>query len=96
MPELHQVLQEKNRIMETAKRYRAANVRIFGSVARGEQTEDSDIDFLVEFLPSATLLDQAALINALSSVLECKVDIVSERALNKHLRERVLREAIPL
>ena len=97
MPKLYEIVQtQKTWILATAKRYHATNVRVFGSVVRGEEREDSDIDFLVEFMPGTTLLDQVALINALSSALGRKVDVVSERALNKHLRERILREAIPL
>jgi predicted nucleotidyltransferase len=58
--------------------------------------EGSDIDFLVDFLPGTTLLDQVGLIQELSSKLDCKVDVVSARALNKHLRQRILDEAIQL
>jgi hypothetical protein len=83
-------------ILEIARRHRAANVRLFGSVARGEEQEGSDVDFLVDFLPGTTLLDQVGLIQELSKKLDCKVDVVSARALNKHLRQRVLDEAIQL
>lgn len=69
---------------------------MFGSVVRGEEQEDSDIDLLVDFLPGTTLLDQVGLIDALSTALGRKVDIVSERALNKYLRQRILQEAVPL
>jgi predicted nucleotidyltransferase len=97
MPELYKELQQhKGAILEAANRYHATNVRLFGSVVRGEEREDSDIDLLVEFLPGTTLLDQVGLIDALSTTLGRKVDVVSEQALNKHLRERVLREAVPL
>ena len=97
MIELYKTLQQqKSCILEIAHHYRAANVRVFGSVVRGEAHEDSDIDLLVDFLPGATLLDQVGLIDALSAALGRKVDIVSERALNKHLRQRVLQEAVPL
>lgn len=97
MPDLYENLrQKKDTILEMASRYHATNVRLFGSVARGEAREDSDIDLLVEFLPGTTLLDQVDLIGALSTALGRKVDVVSENALNKHLRERILREAIPL
>ncbi|WP_241674731.1 nucleotidyltransferase family protein [Candidatus Methylobacter oryzae] len=68
----------------------------FRCVVRGEEREDSDIDLLVDFLPGTTLLDQVGLIDALSNALARRVDIVSERALNKHLRQRVLHEAVLL
>jgi uncharacterized protein len=66
------------------------------SVIRGEEREGSDIDLLVDFLPGSTLLDQVSLIDALSTKLGRKVDVVSERALNKYLRQRVLQEAVAL
>lgn len=69
---------------------------MFGSVVRDEEREDSDVDLLVDFLPGTTLLDQVGLIDALSTALGRKVDVVSERALNKHLRQRVLQEVVPL
>ena len=90
------ITRDKQVILAIARRYHAANVRLFGSAARGDEQEGSDIDFLVDFLPGSTLLDQVALIQELSSKLERKVDVVSARALNKHMRQRVLDEAIPL
>jgi predicted nucleotidyltransferase len=88
--------QQKDEILATADRYRAVNVRLFGSVARGDASEESDIDLLVDFLPGSTLLDQVALIQELSAKLGRKVDVVSSRALNKHLRQRILNESIDL
>lgn len=91
-----QLQQEKELILAVVKRHNATNVRLFGSVARGDEHEKSDIDFLVDFLPGSTLLDQIDLIMELKQKLGCEVDVVSARALNKHLRQRVLDEAIPL
>jgi len=97
MSRLFQTLQQqKQRILDIASQYHAVNVRVFGSVIRGEEREDSDIDFLVDFLPGTTLLDQVGLSLALSDALKRKVDIVSERGLNKHLCQRILQEAVPL
>jgi predicted nucleotidyltransferase len=90
------ITRDRQGILEIAHRHHAANVRLFGSVARGEEQEGSDIDFLVDFLPGTTLLDQVGLIQELSTKLDRKVDVVSARALNKHLRQRVLDEAIEL
>ena len=87
---------EKENILTIAKRHHAENVRLFGSVARGDEHEESDVDFLVDFLPGSTLYDQIDLISELTQKLGCRVDIVSARALNKHLRQRVLDEAISL
>ena len=95
--ELYKTLQQqKASILDIAHHYHAVNIRVFGSVVRGEEREDSDIDLLVDFLPGTTLLDQVGLIDALSTALGRKVDVVSERALNKYLRQRVLQEAVPL
>lgn len=91
-----QLQQEKELILTIAKRHHAANVRLFGSVARGDEHEKSDVDFLVDFLPGSTLFDQIDLISELTKKLGCKVDVVSARALNKHLRQRILDEAISL
>ena len=97
MTKLYQSLQrDSERIKAIAECYHAQNIRVFGSVARGEEHSDSDIDFLVDFLPGSTLLDQVGFMNALSTLLGRKVDVVSERALNKYLRQSVLQEAISL
>ncbi len=97
MSNLKDVLQQqKDEILATADRYHAVNVRLFGSVARGDASEESDIDLLVDFLPGSTLLDQVALIQELSTKLGRKVDVVSSRALNKHLRQRILKESVNL
>jgi len=97
MSGLYQELQQqKVSIIAIASQYHAVNVRVFGSVVRGEERDDSDIDLLVEFLPGSTLFDHVGLINSLSKVFGRKVDVVSERALNKHLKSKVLSEAVPL
>ena len=94
MGQVFQILQEqKKTIISTASRYHATNVRFFGSVARGDEHEKSDIDLLVDFLPGATLLDQVGLIQELSQKLNRKVDVVSTRSLNKHMRQKILDEA---
>ncbi len=70
MTGLFQRLQEqKDAILAIARIHHAVNVRVFGSVIRDEEREDSDIDFLVEFLPGSTLFDQAGLIEALSEAI---------------------------
>ncbi|MGD0238662.1 MAG: nucleotidyltransferase family protein [Syntrophorhabdales bacterium] len=83
-------------ILETAKRHGARNVRIFGSVARGDYDDGSDLDFLVEMEPGTSLLDHASLLLDLESLLGRKVDVVSEKGIKARMRERVLREARPL
>jgi len=94
---LHKLLDEKrNAILDAAERHGARNVRIFGSVARAEDDERSDLDFLVEMEPGRSLLDHAALLLDLEQLLGCKVDVLSERGLKARMRERVLSEARPL
>ncbi len=89
-------MNEKRAITATAVRHRAVNLRLFGSVVRGEDTESSDIDLLVDFMPGSTLFDQIDLMEELSQMLGRKVDVVSARALNEHLRQCILEEALPL
>ena len=72
------------------------NIRIFGSVARGDQHHDSDIDFLVDFEPGRSLLDLTGLWMDLEAVLGCKVDVVSGRGLKPRLASEVMREAVSL
>jgi predicted nucleotidyltransferase len=72
------------------------NLRVFGSVARGEDDEKSDVDLLVEFPPGFTLFDHGGIIIELEDLLGCKVDIGSDSSLKPRIKEKVLREAIPL
>lgn len=87
---------KRSEILRIAAKHGAHNVRVFGSVARGEADEQSDIDLLVDLEPGRSLLDQAALWIELQEVLEHKVDVVSARGLKPRIRERVLREAVSL
>ncbi|MGB7417255.1 MAG: nucleotidyltransferase family protein [Thermosynechococcaceae cyanobacterium] len=83
-------------ILEIAQSYGASNLRVFGSVARGEDDVLSDIDLLVEMEPGRTLFDLGGLAMDLQDLLGCRVDVVTEKGLKKRLRERVLQEAISL
>jgi predicted nucleotidyltransferase len=94
---LQELLQEKRgEILEIAARHGAYHVRIFGSVARGEANKQSDVDVLVELQPDRSLLDLGGLLVDLEKLLGCRVDVVTTRGLKKRIRERVLREAVPL
>jgi len=95
-PLREKIQQQREEIIQVAGRHRAVNIRLFGSVARGDENEASDIDMLVDFLPGASLIDQVALIHDLSDKLQRKVDVVSTRALNPHLRENILKESIQI
>jgi predicted nucleotidyltransferase len=94
---LYKILEQKrDDILRLAKEHGAHNVRIFGSVARGEDNSDSDLDLLVEMEPDRSLIDHIALLQDLEDLLGCKVDVVSEKALHWYIRDHVLSEAIPL
>ena len=94
----HQELlrQKHAEILSIADRYGARNVRIFGSVARAEADEKSDIDFLVEMEPGRSLFDLGGLQSELEAVLGRTVDVVTEKGLKTRIRTRVLQEAIPV
>jgi predicted nucleotidyltransferase len=87
---------KREEILRVCAKYGAYNVRVFGSVARSEADEQSDIDFLVGLEPGRTLFDLGGLQYDLEQLLGRGVDVVTERGLKPRIRERVLREAVPL
>lgn len=87
---------KRDDILRIAARHGASNVRIFGSVARGEATAESDVDFLVELEPDRSLMDHAALMLDLEELLGRRVDVATERGLKPSFRERILEEAVRL
>lgn len=94
---IRQLIQDKRgEILTIAAKHGAANVRLFGSVARGEDTSDSDIDLLIDTNPTTSAWFPAGLILDLQEILGRRVEIVTEKGLNPYLRERVLGEATPL
>ena len=94
---MREVLKAKREeILRIAARHGARNVRLFGSVARGEADAKSDVDVLVDMEPGRSLLDMGGLLMDLQELLGRRVDVVSERGLRERIRERVLQEAIPL
>ena len=88
--------QYRDQILVTANKRGAKNIRIFGSVARGDERRDSDIDFLVDFEPGRSLFDLAGLWLDLEKLLGCKVDVISSRGLKPRLASEVLRDAVAL
>ncbi len=94
----HKALIRENReeIARIAARYGAHNIRLFGSAAREEADEASDLDFLVELDADRSLLDLGGLQFELQELLGCPVDVVTERGLKKRIRDRVIREATPV
>jgi len=87
--------EKREEILRIAAKHGACNVRVFGSVARGEAGDESDIDLLVEFGPGRSLLDQAGLVADLEELLGRKVDVVTAGGLYWLLRRRILKEARP-
>ena len=86
----------RDAILCLAREHGAHNVRIFGSAARGDNTTDSDLDVLVEMEEGRSLIDHVALKQDLEELLQQEVDVVTEASLHPGLRDRVLREAVPL
>jgi uncharacterized protein len=94
---LDQLLREKrDDINRIAARHGAYNIRVFGSVARGEAGPESDIDILIDVGPTTSSWFPAGLILDLEDLLGRRVEVITEKALNPELRDHVLREAIPL
>lgn len=93
---LRSVLRHRRTIVEIARRHGAESIRLFGSVARGEEQPSSDIDFLVEFETDRSLFDAARLAAELEELLEGPVDVVSAANLTGEARHEVLAEAIEL
>jgi predicted nucleotidyltransferase len=86
----------RSEILALAAKRGARNVRVFGSVARGEADDESDLDFLVEMEPGRSVLDLGGLLMDIQGLLGRSVDVVTENGLKERIRERVLREAIPV
>jgi predicted nucleotidyltransferase len=95
-PALEAVRRRRAEILRLAARYSAGNVRVFGSVARGDASSESDIDLLVEFEPGRSLLDLVGLELDLRDLLGLHVDVATVASLKDRIRPRVLAEAVPL
>jgi predicted nucleotidyltransferase len=89
------IAKNRDAILALAAKHGATDVRVFGSVARGDEDETSDIDVLVKMLPGRSLFDMGGLLMDLRDLLGCKVDLVSEhKDMRPHFREIVLGEAV--
>lgn len=96
MTPLEMLQQKRDDIQRIATKHGAHNLRVFGSVARGEARPESDIDLLIDKAPTTTSWFPAGLVLELEEMLGRKVEIVTGKALNPDLRAQVLSEAIPL
>ena len=93
---LDQVRSQREAVLRLAAKYGARNVRVFGSVARGEAGPSSDLDVLVDFEPGRSLLDLTGFEIDLEELLGCQVDVVVEGGISPYLEEYILRDAVPL
>ncbi len=96
MVTLSDIHERREAILQIAARHGASNVRIFGSVARGQAREGSDLDLLVQLQEDRSLLDHVALMQDLEDLLGCRVEVMNDRAMHRLIRDQILAEAIPL
>ena len=96
MKSADRIQKHRSEILKLASKHGAKRVRIFGSVARGEADDKSDIDFLVDMEAGKSLMDMGGLQMDLKDLLGCHVDVITEKGLKERIRARVLNEAIPL
>ncbi len=97
MSTLDKIIENRSLIKSLCARFGAKHIRVFGSVARQEDTEESDIDFIVELPGGYDLFKQRMpLTDALKRLLDKDIDLIPEHELNQYLRESVLSEAIAL
>ncbi|MDM7462748.1 nucleotidyltransferase family protein [Tepidimonas taiwanensis] len=90
------VERQREALRALAQRHGVRSLKLFGSMARGDATSDSDVDLLIDPLPGTSALAIGAFLMETQELLGRKVDVVSVRALHPLLRERILQEAIPL
>ncbi|MBS3873135.1 MAG: nucleotidyltransferase family protein [Firmicutes bacterium] len=96
MSTLERIQEQREEVLTIARRYGATKVRIIGSVARGEDDEESDIDFLVDLAPGRSLFDLGGMLMDLNLLFGKHVDITTEKGLKRRIRDRVLSEAVSL
>jgi len=96
MSSLEQLRTLREQVLAAAARHGASNVRVFGSVARGEDSDDSDVDFLVSLEEGRNLFDLCRLYDDLEELLRRPVDIVVDGGISPLLEERILSQAVPL
>jgi predicted nucleotidyltransferase len=87
---------KQDQILAIGRKYGVSSIRVFGSIARGDDTPTSDIDFLVELEPGRSLFDLGGLQVDLEEALNCQVDVVTKNGLRDRIRKDVLEEAVAL
>ena len=96
VPSLAELKEQRAEILRIAAQYGATNVRVFGSVARGDASLESDVDFLVTFTRRVSLFDRAGLWLDLQTFLNCSVDVVDDQAVKSALRAAILSDAVAI
>ena len=96
MPLLESLLDKRSELIAAARRHGASNIRLFGSVVRGEETASSDVDLLVDLAEERGFDDYLALAEELEALIGRKVDLVTSRGVSPFLRPLIEREALPL
>lgn len=96
MPLLESLLDKRSELIAAARRHGASNIRLFGSVVRGEETASSDVDLLVDLAEERGFDDYLALAEELETLIGRKVDLLTSRGVSPFLRPLIEREALPL
>jgi len=96
MSTLEMLKKSRAEILAIAAKHGASNVRIFGSVVRGEDTEESDVDVLVDMAADRSLYDLVGFQQEIEALVGRKADVLTENGLNRYLKDRILAEAAPL
>jgi len=96
MVAMSDIQRRREEILSVAEAHGASHVRVFGSLARGESEQASDVDLLVEMAEGRSLMDRIALKQALEDLLGVEVDVVNEKALRPRIREQVFRDMVEL
>jgi predicted nucleotidyltransferase/DNA-binding XRE family transcriptional regulator len=95
-PHERALARHRSRVIAAGRRHGARNIRVFGSIARGEEQSASDVDLLVDLAPGRTLVDLAGFRREVAEILGVEVDAATEDMLKPRARGRVLAEAQPL
>src|SRR5687768_15918791 len=96
IPTKDDLVRQRERILAIAAKHGASDVRVIGSVARGEAGPDSDYDLLVRFRPGTSLFDHARLIGELEELMQRRVDVADEEGLRPRVKQNVMADAVPL
>ncbi len=96
MTKLDLIKQKKESILKIAKEYGIFNIRIFGSVARKEETSKSDIDFLIDLEPGRSAFDMGGFLIDMQDMLHCRVDLVTEKGMNPRIKAYILKDVVNL